>query len=176
MKDRILKQAAREYSPRARIAALALEAVFFLLILPSALTAGSANLDQWLALPRFVHPLANALVGALCIAGGLLFALWSIYAQFTIGRGTPVPLMATQKLVIQPPYSYCRNPMTLGAIGLYFGIAIVLGSISAALLVLLGSVALLSYIRRVEEKEMELRFGQAYGEYKKRTPFLIPRF
>jgi protein-S-isoprenylcysteine O-methyltransferase Ste14 len=28
----------------------------------------------------------------------------------------------------------------------------------------------------VEEKELEQRFGLEYLEYKRRTPFLIPRF
>jgi protein-S-isoprenylcysteine O-methyltransferase Ste14 len=118
----------------------------------------------------------NLIFGVVFILLGWLFAIWSIYAQFTVGRGTPVPLMATQKLVIQPPYSYCRNPMALGAIVLYLGVAIRIGSLGALILVLLGAIALLTYIKRIEEKEMEIRFGQDYLDYKDRTPFLIPRF
>jgi protein-S-isoprenylcysteine O-methyltransferase Ste14 len=106
----------------------------------------------------------------------LLFGLWSNYVQFTIGRGTPVPIMATQKLIVQPPYSYCRNPMALGAIVLYLGIAIWLGSLSALGMVLLPAICLLIYIKLIEEKEMELRFGADYIEYRRQTPFLIPRF
>jgi protein-S-isoprenylcysteine O-methyltransferase Ste14 len=78
----------------------------------------------------------NGLLGLLFILAGLLFGLWSNYVQFTIGRGTPVPIMATQQLIVQPPYSYCRNPMALGAIMLYLGIAIWLGSLSALGMVL----------------------------------------
>ncbi len=82
-----------------------------------------------------------------------------------------MPLMATQKLIVQPPYSYCRNPMALGAIVMYLGAAILFGSIGAVALVMLGTALLLTYIKRVEEKEMEIRFGQQYLEYKQRTPF-----
>jgi len=37
-------------------------------------------------------------------------------------------------------------------------------------------VGILIYIKLVEEKELEQRFGVEYLEYKRRTPFLIPRF
>jgi protein-S-isoprenylcysteine O-methyltransferase Ste14 len=39
----------------------------------------------------------------------------------------------------------------------------------------LGAVALLAYIRLVEEKEMAARFGEAYPAYRRRVPFIIPR-
>jgi protein-S-isoprenylcysteine O-methyltransferase Ste14 len=46
----------------------------------------------------------------------------------------------------------------------------------SAIIVLLFAGLLLIYIKRIEEKEMELRFGQDYLAYKQQTPFLIPRF
>jgi protein-S-isoprenylcysteine O-methyltransferase Ste14 len=32
------------------------------------------------------------------------------------------------------------------------------------------------YLKLFEEKELEERFGSDYIEYKRKTPFLIPRF
>ena len=81
-----------------------------------------------------------------------------------------------QKLIAQPPFPYCRNPMALGTIGMYLGVAVLFQSIGAGIVVLLLAGMLLTYIKRVEEKEMEIRFGQEYLEYKQQTPFLIPRF
>ena len=43
-------------------------------------------------------------------------------------------------------------------------------------MVLLPAICLLIYIKLIEEKEMELRFGADYIEYRRQTPFLIPRF
>ena len=86
------------------------------------------------------------------ILAGWLLGLWTNYVQFTLGRGTPVPVMATQKLLICPPYSFCRNPMALGAIVAYLGVSVVAGSPGAGLLWLLGAVALLTYIRLIEER------------------------
>lgn len=176
MKDKFLQQTKREYSPEQRSVALAVAGVVFLVILPFALIALGTYLDQRLGWVPILYGPINLVLGGLLIVAGWLLGIWSNYAQFTLGRGTPVPLMATQKLIVEPPYTYCRNPMALGAIVMYLGVAVLFGSIGAAALVLLGAVVLLTYIKRVEEKEMELRFGQEYLEYKQRTPFLVPRF
>jgi protein-S-isoprenylcysteine O-methyltransferase Ste14 len=175
MRDRLLKQANREYDPRQRLAVLAAAGVLFLVILPLALLRLGGRLDRLLDWPAFLYPPANAIVGGLMILAGWLLAIWTIYVQFTLGRGTPVPVMATQKLLICPPYSFCRNPMALGAIVLYLGVSVVAGSLGAALLVLLGAAVLLIYIKVVEEQEMVARFGEEYLAYRRRVPFLVPR-
>ncbi len=176
MKDKILKQAEHEYSPGKRLVALLIEGVFFLGVLPFTLVYLSSLLDARFDVQRFEYGSVNVVTGLFFVVLGVLLAFWSIYVQFTLGRGTPVPVMATQELIVQRPYGYCRNPMALGAIGLYFGVAVFLGSISAVALVIVGAIILLTYIKLLEEKEMEMRFGEAYQEYRKRTPFIIPRF
>jgi len=65
--------------------------------------------------------------------------------------------------------------MALGTIMLYFGIAIFAASFTAVLAVVVFALLLLTYIRLVEEKEMSLRFGDEYSQYKQRIPFIIPR-
>jgi protein-S-isoprenylcysteine O-methyltransferase Ste14 len=105
---------------------------------------------------------------------GWLFANWAVRVQFSAGKGTPIPLVATQKLIVKKPYHYCRNPMTLGTAVFYVGVAIWLGSISAVGLGLVYPVGILIYIKLIEERELQERFGSQYLEYKERTPFLIP--
>jgi protein-S-isoprenylcysteine O-methyltransferase Ste14 len=175
MKEKFLQQAGREYSPRQRTVAYLVEAPIFLIILPLLLIFLGPALDRWLHLPPICYAPVNLVLGVLLILAGWLLGIWANYVQFTLGRGTAVPVMATQKLIVQPPYSYCRNPMALGAIVMYLGVAVLLGSIGAAILVLLGAAALLTYIKLVEEKEMVLRFGQEYLEYRQHTSFLVPR-
>jgi protein-S-isoprenylcysteine O-methyltransferase Ste14 len=176
MKDKLLAQAGHEYSEKQRLVFLALLAPIFLFALPYLFIYLGKRLNQWLQWPPILPEPINLILGLLLILPSLLFAMWSIYSQFTLGRGTPVPLMATQKLIIQPPYTYCRNPMALGAIGMYLGAAVLFHSLGAVIVVLLFAGVLLAYIKRAEEKEMEIRFGQEYLDYKQRTPFLIPRF
>jgi protein-S-isoprenylcysteine O-methyltransferase Ste14 len=83
--------------------------------------------------------------------------------------------MPTQELIVEPPYTWSRNPMALGAISAYLGVAILARSLGAAVVVLLCAAALLTYIRFGEERGMTARFGTQYLQYRRRTPFLIPR-
>jgi protein-S-isoprenylcysteine O-methyltransferase Ste14 len=176
MKEKLLEQAKQEYSEKQRTIALIFLAPVFLFLLPYIFITLGARLDQWMKWMAIRYEPVNLVLGLLMIALGWLLGVWSVYTQFTIGRGTPVPLMATQKLIVQPPFTYCRNPMSLGSFIMYLGVAVVFGSIGAAILVLLFAVLLLVYIKTFEEKEMEARFGQEYLDYRQKTPFLIPRF
>jgi protein-S-isoprenylcysteine O-methyltransferase Ste14 len=167
--------AIREYSLQQRLTLLAFAGVLFVLILPYLLVVSSAALDQFLHLPRFTAGLINPLVGLVLIVAGGFLALWSIYVQVTIGSGTPVPVMPTRKIVVKGPFVYCRNPMTLGTVIAYLGIAVWIGSFSAVGIVLVLTLLLLIYVKRIEEREIEARFGSEYLEYKLNTPFILPR-
>jgi hypothetical protein len=54
---------------------------------------------------------------------------------------------------------------------MYWGVAVLIGSHGAAVLLLLRAGSLVAYIECVEEEEMEIRFGEVCLEYKRRTPF-----
>ncbi len=167
--------AKREYSLRQRLIALGFEAVLFVIVLPYLLVVSAAAVDHRLGLPRFTIGAANWLVGLALIVGGGFLALWSIQTQLTIGRGTPAPMMPTQKLIVKGPFAYCRNPMALGTVVAFAGICVWIGSFAALAVVLAFTALLLLYVKLIEEKELEARFGAEYQEYKRRTPFLIPR-
>jgi len=125
---------------------------------------GRFDLGRW-------HPV----IGGLMTMGGIFLVGWSISIQYTLGKGTPYPEVATQQLITTGPYTYTRNPMTLGAFLLYLGIALGMGSVPVILLVMVIFSALLVYIYRHETHELTERFGEEYLEYCKRTPFIFPR-
>jgi len=131
-------------------------------------------LDPWLGHPAFMSSLSRTVLGGSLIIMGSIFLFWSIRAQREIGKGTPMPLMATQNLVVQKPYRYCRNPIFFGVINLFSGISLLLNSISSLVIVFIFSVTILLYTRFVEERELEMRFGDEYLVYKKKIPFFIP--
>lgn len=147
----------------------------FLGLLPYLLAVVSGGLDAALGLPRFDWGVGNTIVGVLVFLVGLGFGVWSNWAEVTIGSGTPLPMLPTRHLVVQPPFTYCRNPMGLGAILIYAGVAIWLGSLSAVVLVAGFAGAFVLYVKLVEERELEARFGAEYVAYKQTTPFLLPR-
>jgi len=115
-------------------------------------------------------------VGASAATLGLLILLWAVITFWRIGDGTPVPVAAPQKLVVSGPYLHCRNPIQLGAICYYLGLGSLFLSLSAGIVMfLLGLLLGGAYHKFVEEKELLLRYGVAYDDYRKRTPFLFPR-
>lgn len=173
--DLFTRWSKRNYSDRQRLAAIILGGIFFWLFVPAVIVVSSFLLDPKLHLPRVIRTPVNMILGGPLIISGWLLANWTVKVQYALGRGTPIPVIATRKLVIQGPYQYCRNPMALGTIVVYLGVAAWLGSLSAFAMALVYPAGILPYIKFIEEKELEVRFGSEYVQYKKRTPFLIPR-
>jgi protein-S-isoprenylcysteine O-methyltransferase Ste14 len=118
---------------------------------------------RWLAVVPFV--------------AGVPWLSWSIYWQHKKGEGTPLPLVPTRVLLCDGPYRFTRNPMALGAILWLAGWALLANSPSA----LFGGVGIfallvLSWDKWIEEKELLWKHGAAYEQYRRQTPFLLPRF
>lgn len=169
-------QGSREYAPSTRLAVIAAGELFLLVAMPWLLALLGRQADRNLATPRIGYGYPSVVLGSLLIIVGLFFGIWSVSRLFSLGRGTPLPLMPTQKLVVRSPYSYCRNPMAFGMILFYLGFGIAIGSVGAVALASVFALGLLVYIRATEERGLRARFGKEYLEYKRRTPFLIPRF
>ena len=138
-----------------------------------------AGIGPWLDRRLGLRPLGIGRTGRL--AGGLLavlgfsLAFWSVETQIDRGRGSPLPVMPTQELLTDGPFRYCRNPMTLGAILAYLGIAIAARTVAGMAIVVSLAASLLAYLRRLEERELAERFGDDYLAYRRETPFIIPR-
>jgi len=173
--NKYLDWASHEYSLRRRLVVLVVLGTLFLGAFPFLLVRGARRLDMRFRFRRsragIIHRIAGAGFGLL----GAFFGFSSVRAQVETGSGTPLPMMPTQRLVVKPPFTYCRNPMTLGTIFGYLGVGVWLGSVSAIGIVAALGGLLLLYVRFVEEKELEARFGPDYLEYKRITPFLLPR-
>ncbi|MBU0516789.1 MAG: isoprenylcysteine carboxylmethyltransferase family protein [Proteobacteria bacterium] len=172
--DFIVRVSGRERSTRFKVVAIAFGATVFLVLLPAlGIYLGylvslvfSISCPRWLEL---VLGLASILVGAWWLG-------WSFLAQWRLGRGTPAPIAAPQRLIVLGPYKLCRNPIQLGALCYYFGLGAAVASLTAGLFCLVVFFILGSaYHKFIEEKELLIRFGEDYGRYRRRTPFLIPR-
>ena len=172
--DMLARASVKHRSLRVKVIAVILGFSTFFIIIPFVLFFAANMVERlvpsngWRTL-EIVFSLA-----AICV--GLLILAWSTLTQAKIGRGTPVPVVPTQKLIVSGPYKLCRNPIQLGAMLYYLGIGMFFGSFKIGMLMLLLSfIPGTSYHKLVEEKELLLRFGREYEEYKARTPFLLPR-
>lgn len=131
--------------------------------------------DWALGLPPMLdRPLGLAAGLFLCLAGLGLVA-WSL-AHFAGARGTPVPFNPPPRLVTSGPYALARNPMLTGVFALMFGLGFLARSFSLTLFITPLFIAFnISELKSVEEPELELRLGQEYVDYKRRTPMFLPR-
>jgi len=119
-------------------------------------------------------PPTNIFISVPLIVIGATSALWTIYTFFR-ARGSPVPLNPPQKLVTTGLYSRIRNPMLLGWIIMLFGIGILLNSFSlVAIFAPFFTLLNVVYIKTIEEKEMEKKFGEEYLKYKQSVPMFVP--
>jgi protein-S-isoprenylcysteine O-methyltransferase Ste14 len=174
--DKIVAAAQNPAPMKSKITARLLPFFVFIFLFPTLLFfIPKFLLDKWFHLPTLGGTAVKITIGPALILAGIIFLMWTTKVQREIGKGTPMPLMATQKLIIQKPYSYCRNPLFFGLFNFYFGISMVIGSISSFVVVALFSTIVLTYVKLIEEKELEKRFGDDYTAYKRTTPFLIPR-
>ena len=173
--SRYKKWAQKERPEAVRIAAMLLAGVVFLFLIPYVIIVLCPKWDQQLGLPGFAFGAASYLLGGLMLVVGMFFGLWSNAMQLTLGRGTPLPMLPTQVLLIRGPYRYCRNPMTFGAILAYLGLGVIVGTVTGMILVLCFGAVLVFYLKRFEERELAERFGEPYLQYKRAVPFMIPR-
>jgi len=173
--DQFKKWQEQDAGGRNRIVALLIGALIFPISIPILLIIVMPQVDKLTGFPSYFCGAGNIVVGALAILIGGGFALWTIAIQIMLASGTPFPMMPTKKLLVIGPFKYCRNPMTLGTIIAYAGIATLIGSVSALVVVVLFAAALITYLKLVEERELEMRFGDEYLEYKRTTPFILPR-
>jgi protein-S-isoprenylcysteine O-methyltransferase Ste14 len=92
------------------------------------------------------------------------------------GLGAPFAIALTARLASDWMYAWTRNPMVFASLcflislGLWFQSALFV-----AWALLLVTPVFLVFLKVYEERELELRFGAPYLEYKARTPMLIPR-
>jgi len=147
--------------------------IFLLFVLSPSLLL-SKNIDEMLALPKILIPTLNVYLGIPLFIIGLTLFIWTTLLFFRVGEGTQIPLMPTQKLVTSGPFAYCRNPMVLGVILFISGLGVLFNSFSFITVGLVIPSLYLIYIKFIEEKELMIRFGQEYFEYKKHVRFLIP--
>ena len=117
-------------------------------------------------LPVLVLPKIPSRVAALlCIAVGVTIAAWSV-GLFRREHTSFVPIKPTTTLVIYGPYRFTRNPMYLGLVCVYLGIALWFG-IFWALILLPAVMALIQrYVIIREEQYLERKFGGEYLKYK----------
>lgn len=133
-------------------------------------------LDRFLPVTVLLPRPINMLLSGLLLVMAAVITLWPVYRFFRV-RGSPVPINPPQELVTTGMYARVRNPMVLGWIILMFGLGLLLNSISLMFIFTPFFLIInILYLKTIEEKELEKKFGQQYVKYKKAVPMFFPRF
>lgn len=137
---------------------------------------GLTAYDELFGMPSLPVPLIWIVTGVVLVSVGSVLLVSSNRFLIKKGRGAAAFLL-TGQLVTDGLYGRTRNPMSLGFYAVCVGIGMIAGSLTVTLAVLLIIVPVhLINLKYFEERELELRYGHSYVEYRQRVPFLIPRF
>ena len=132
--------------------------------------------DLMIGIPSSGFQTPFKIVGTVLSLLGTFFIFVSFYALAISGRGLPAVFLS-QKLATEGIYAFTRNPMSLG----FYILVVAGGLLKGSIFFILWSLIVIipthiCFLRFFEERELELRIGQPYIDYKKRVPFLIPNF
>ena len=91
------------------------------------------------------------------------------------GLGAPFAAKLSSRLATDWMYAWTRNPMLLCTLALLVSVGLRYRSAWFVVWVIaIVSPGWIFFVRRYEERELEIRFGQPYLDYKARTAFIWP--
>jgi len=133
---------------------------FFLFVLPALIN----RVEDEIGVPRFhfsgQREIAATIFGLLSMLG-----LWGGITMSLNGKGTPLPVDGTRRLVARGPYSYVRNPMIIAGLGQGLMVSLHAGSALTTLYVFVGGLIWNYIARPMEEADLAHKFGASYERY-----------
>jgi protein-S-isoprenylcysteine O-methyltransferase Ste14 len=130
---------------------------------------GGVLVERAVPLPR----LRSRTLGVPLVVGGAVLAGWAV-ATMRSAKTPLSPYESPAHLVTEGPFRFTRNPIYLGGILVYAGVALLLGRLGP----LVGLPGLLTTLRRgvIEREELFLqrKFGEEYREYQLAVPRWLP--
>lgn len=133
---------------------------------------GAPLLAGWLATARWGDPVAlggwRVPVGWLLV---LTFVGWNGWSLWLFARHDTglLPGQATHSMIEEGPYRLSRNPLYVGMLVLYVGLALLAPTVWALVLFPVAVLLVLWGAIRPEERFLHERFGEPYDDYRRRV-------
>jgi protein-S-isoprenylcysteine O-methyltransferase Ste14 len=124
--------------------------------------------------PASEPPAVRVLAGIVIIAG-ITPLVESIWRFVFVGRGTLVPAVPTEHLVVSGLYRYVRNPMYVGVLTAIAGEALLFQSQGLALELLCVWLGFELFVRLYEEPRLTQTFPREYDLYRRHVRRWLPR-
>lgn len=129
--------------------------------------AGGWGIQQWSPVTLLPRDKAHVAALVLVVAWAALTA-WTMTC-FRRHHTSVVPVRPTTTLIVNGPFRITRNPLYLGMIMLYAGVALWLDALWPLVLLLPLVFVIQQYVIRREERYLERTFGDPYRAYKGRV-------
>jgi protein-S-isoprenylcysteine O-methyltransferase Ste14 len=116
-------------------------------------------------------PASWNLLGLIPMAAGTVVLAWVLVEGLRQAHRLPVTMegFASPYVLTGGPYAVTRNPMYVAELALWFGWAILFGSLAVAV-GFVGLCLALVLVVPWEERALEKRFGDAYRDYRATVP------
>ena len=125
-------------------------------------------------IPAGEHVWQTVIAAALILAG--LTPLFDSIRQFIYsGRGTPMPAVPTEHLVVSGLYRYVRNPMYVGVLTAVAGEVVLFWSRDMAIYDVLVVLGFHMFVWLYEEPTLARRHPEDYPRYLHQVPHWLPR-
>jgi protein-S-isoprenylcysteine O-methyltransferase Ste14 len=153
-----------------------------IVLVPSIIYIITSLFDHVYRLEIIQNSIIRWIIIIILLVTGLIYGIWSLIIQNTIGEGGPVEIgnieisPKTKNLVVSGPYKNTRNPMLFGAFLIYLAFALFINSITSVVIVCAIFVFMLTVVVKMEEKRLSKDFGNQYEEYRKKVSIFIPWF
>lgn len=154
--------------------------VIFFLLVPVFSVFFGKTLDALLGLSILELGVVTRPASIILLLAGGYYVIESIRILLEKGKGIPLgdifPEDQTTELITTGIYAQTRNPMLFGYLLCLIALGLVMKSVSIAFIIPTAFIVVWTiWLKTREEPALETRFGDSYREYKKRTPYLIPR-
>lgn len=138
----------------------------------SAIVAAIFTAEQWRG---WVIPLDPHISWVLMAVTGLA-AFATVINLALRGWGAPFAIALTRRLATDWMYAWTRNPMVLATMAFFAAFGLWKQSALFVAWVLLWlTPAFIFFLKVYEERELEIRLGKPYLDYRAKTPFMWPR-
>ncbi len=121
------------------------------------------------------EPAGRMGLGIVLIVLGLIPFFESIVRFVVVGRGSLLPFVPTEHLVVSGLYHFVRNPMYLSALVVIAGEALLFHSFDLAVYLAAVWMSCSLFVIFYEEPRLTRTFGPEYLRYKKHVPRWLPR-
>jgi len=123
---------------------------------------------QWPFKSTFFDTARAPFIGWLLIALGFIL-IFPALRRFLVSKNTLITVKPAHSLQTTGVYTYTRNPMYMGLLLLYSGVALFQGNEWTFIVLPLLILVIRLYIIRKEENYLQRAFGEEYNAYRRRV-------